>query len=188
MHPVEQVLGFRVNQMRGQVETLDKQGKVTAVRPATEHESALWSEVMENYAARQSAIEASADLKSVVASNEAYREQLKKLRELAERFWIHPQPPGFERDTLELFIEIFASHNAQKHRLRQKALEIWQIEPGVDIFDFMFRQLQHLNGEMAVETEQRRQETIKERVAELAEVEARMDEMHKRAAGEQVQK
>lgn len=182
MHPVEKVLGFRVNQMRGQVETLDASGEVRAVRPATERESALWSEVMENYAARQSAIQASADLKSVVASNEAYREELNKLRSLAEDHWVSPALPPANVPTADMFEEIMLSHKRQKQRLLDKAREIWQIDPGVDIIDFIFRQLQHINGEMAAETERRRMEHVARPLTQFAE------DMQSKIAGEQVQK
>lgn len=160
MHPVEQVLGFRINQMRRQVETLGKQGEVLQVRPATEHEISLWSEVMENYAARQGAVEARADAKSLAASCEAYREELNRLRRLAEGNWVSPALPPENVSVYDMFDEIVASHLLQKKRLLDKAREIWKIEPGVDIIDFVFRQLQHLNGEMAVETEQRRMDYI----------------------------
>jgi hypothetical protein len=123
----------------------------------------MWSEVMENYAARQAAATASADLKSVAASNEAYREEMRKLREFAELNWVSPVLPPATVPTLDMFAEIVQSHKAQKKRLLDKAREIWQIEPGTDIIDFVFRQLQHLNGEMAVETEQRRQQVIENR-------------------------
>lgn len=189
MHPVEKVLGFRVNQMRDQVETLDKNGVVTNVRPATTHESALWSEVMENYAARQASAQASADLKSVVAANEAYREQLQKLHD----FLAHKYPIMPTDDCIEYAMNRLVGLEHRKNELRKKILEIWQMPPGVDVFDFMLERLKDVTGENMEATEKRRADTIKERAERFpgdpmnSMLADELDKVHVRIVGKKVQ-
>lgn len=192
MKGLEELLGFRISGNQDscldhrRIEILDAvTGNIKATRPATLQEVELWQALLDyerhalereevlkvkeaQFRGSQAAMEA--DNLSLRASCNAYRDELEKLRVYAIANRVTPQEPSESVSTLELMAQIVQSHNAQKKRLLDKAREIWQIEPGVDIIDFMFRQLQHINGEMAVDTERRRMDYIN------------------RVAGEQVQK
>lgn len=178
MKGLEELLGFRITGSpdscidHRRIEILSADGEsVKAVRPATHQEIDLWqalvgTEVGMNEAAGtlREALDTNAQLladnRSLKASCNAYQEELEKLRVYVEANWVSPVLPPRTVPTLDMFAEIIQSHKAQKQRLLDKAREIWQIEPGTDIIDFVFRQLQHLNGEMAVETERRRMEYV----------------------------
>lgn len=176
MKGLEELLGFRITGSpdscidHRRVEILTADGEsVKAVRPATHQEIDLWQALVGTEAGMNEAAgtlrealdtnaQLLADNQSLKQSCNAYQDELEKLRLLAEKNWVSPALPPRTVSTLDMFAEIVQSHKAQKKRLLDKAREIWQIEPGTDIIDFVFRQLQHLNGEMAVKTEQRRQE------------------------------
>lgn len=202
MAPIHGILGFRVSGSNNscldhrQVELLNPDDTIKAVRPATQQEAELWDTMLEIDGAlvevksnakgfKERNAELIADVQSLTGSNEAYRRELENLRVYVEANWISPAIPPATVPTLDMFAEIVQSHNAQKKRLLDKAREIWQIPPGTDIFDFMFRQLQHLNGEMTTETEERRRATIRERerAAGSAATEAHLAEMRARSAG-----
>lgn len=180
-------------------------------RPATAEETALWGAAMAAKTALRKMTDAVAgadavlreksdanahllaDNHSLKSSCNAYQEELERLRVYAEANWVSPVLPPRTVPTLDMFAEIVQSHNAQKKRLRDKALEIWKIEPGTDIFEFMFRQLQHLNGEMSTETEERRRKTIKERAERFpgdpmnSMLTDELDKVHAKIAGNKVQ-
>lgn len=178
MKGLEELLGFRITGNpdscidHRRIELLDSvTGNIKATRPATHQEVDLWNALQDHTFALEAANAGAkevadnnahllADNRSLKASCNAYQDELEKLRVYVEANWISPVLPPRTVPTLDMFAEIVQNHNAQKKRLLDKACEIWQIEPGTDIIDFVFRQLQHLNGEMAVETERRRAEYV----------------------------
>ena len=183
-------IGFRVDNGRVEYNGVP--------RPATPEESLLWGQAVVHKQAlnRMTDIVAQTDVdrRSLEASCKAYKEELEKLRVYAQANSYEPQTPSEQTTTLELFAAIVQTHDEQKKRLLQKAREIWDIPPGTDIIDFMFRQLQHINGELMHETEQRRIEHVRARsVSQFAnEMQAKpsmdeyLNELHGRAAGTRV--
>lgn len=174
MKGLEESLGFRVSGPPNgrKVELLSREGdEVKAVRPATPQEADLWQALLGQEEGMRvagdsvqrwmhEATQARADVNSLKSSCEAYRQELEKLRVYAEANYPRPGMVTEQNTTLELFSGIVQSHNRQKQRLLDKAREIWEIPPGTDIFEFMFRQLQHITGELAAETDQRRAEYV----------------------------
>lgn len=206
MKGLEELLGFRISGSANtclehrQVELLSEDGEsIKAVRPATHQEVDLWMALLgheegmrEAQAAMSRAMQKNhedwasvkADNQSLTASCEAYRRELDNLRAYVEANWVSPVKPPATVPTLDMFAEIVQSHNQQKQRLLDKARELWHIEPGTDIIEFMFQRLRDMNGETLAETEARRRQVIENRAnaqrggraqAEWAEEQSRIE-------------
>ena len=131
-------------------------------RPATREEKLLWGRAVQAKAAFKASQHkvaiAEAENNSLKASCNAYREELQRLHD----FMGHRYPILETDDVIEFVMNTVVNLQTGKDNLLKKAREIYEIPPGSDIFEFMLQQLRHMTGEMAPETEARRQQTIKE--------------------------
>lgn len=123
-------------------------------RPATREEQLLWDQAVQAKTTFKNVYRKNAELvadnQSLLAANEAYREQLQKLHDfLAHKYPIQPTD-----DCIEYAMDRLVGLEHRKNELRKKILEIWQMPPGVDVFDFMLERLKDMTGENMEATEQ----------------------------------
>lgn len=207
MKGLEELLGFRITGNPNscidhrRIEILSADGdSVKAVRPATHQEIDLWQALVGTEVGMQQAAgtlrealdtnaQLLADNRSLKASCDAYREQLQKLHDfLAHKYPIQPTD-----DCIEYAMDRLVGLEHRKNELRKRILEIWQMPPGVDVFDFMLERLKDVTGENMEATEKRRADTIKERAERFpgdpmnSMLADELDKVHARIAGKKVQ-